>query len=134
MTLPKLAVQQDRASIISGEAVEFSEGEIWNLRLQGKGVFVNYTATWCITCIINERLVFKQEKFQRFLAENNIIYMVADWTNPDDEIAKSLEGLGRTALPVYAFYPPGGPTRDAVLLPEILTLERALEIISAELP
>ncbi len=78
--------------------------------------------------------MFASEKFQRFLAENNIIYMVADWTNPDDEISKRLEALGRTALPVYAFYPPGGPTRDPVLLPEILTLEKALEILSSKLP
>ena len=133
MTLPKF-VTVERAGVTTATAVAFSESQIWNLRLQGKGVFVNYTATWCITCLVNERLVFASEKFQRFLAENNIIYMVADWTNPDDEIAKSLETLGRTALPVYAFYPPGGPTRDPVLLPEILTLEKALEILSSELP
>ena len=133
-TLPRLAIQQGATSTLTAGAMEFSEGDIWNLRLQGKGVFVNYTATWCLTCIVNERLVFKTEKFQQFLKENNIVYMVADWTNPDDEIAKSLDDLGRTALPVYAYYPPGGPTNDAVLLPEILTLERALEIIAAELP
>ena len=133
MTLPKFVVVE-RAAVAGAESVEFSEAASWNLRLQGKGVFVNYTATWCITCIINERLVFRQEKFQRFLAGNNIVYMVADWTNPDAGIAASLEGLGRTALPVYAFYPPGGPTREPILLPEILTLEKTLEILSSKLP
>jgi len=119
---------------VAGEAVKFSEGVLWNLRLQGKGVFVNYTATWCLTCLVNEKLVFSKAKFQQFLADNNIVYMEADWTNPDDEIAGSLEALGRTALPVYAFYPPGGPTYDPVLLPEILTMETALEILSSKLP
>ena len=123
----------DERLAVSEYAVEWSPEAVWNLRLQGKGVFVNYTATWCLSCIVNERLVFKNEKFQRFLVDSNIVYMEADWTRPNPVIAASLEQLGRSGLPVYAFYPPGGPTRDVVLLPEILTLEMALERISAEL-
>lgn len=131
LTLPILAEVKQKAHPEGGDVVFWSDQEVWNLRLQGKGVFVNYTATWCLTCLVNEKLVFEQEKFQRFLAENDIVYMVADWTNYDEEIAISLEKLGRSALPVYIFYPNGGPTYEPVLLPEILTLEMALEIISA---
>lgn len=130
-TLPVLEEVKEKAHPEGADVVVWSDAEVWNLRLQGKGVFVNYTATWCLTCLVNEKLVFNQEKFQRFLAENDIVYMEADWTNYDEEIALSLEKLGRSALPVYVFYPNGGPTNDPVLLPEILTLEIALEIISA---
>lgn len=123
----------EKGAQIADYAVQWSPDAVWSARLQGRGVFVNYTATWCLTCLVNERLVFRQDKFQRFLADNNIIYMEADWTSPNPAIAKSLENLGRSGLPVYAFYPPGGPAQDVVLLPEVLTLEGAIERISANL-
>jgi cytochrome c biogenesis protein CcdA/DsbC/DsbD-like thiol-disulfide interchange protein len=113
------------------EARAFSAQRLAELRLQGKGVFVNFTARWCLTCLVNERLVFDRDEFQSFLAENGIVYLVADWTNPDPEIAGALAGLGRSALPVYAFYPPGGPAKGVVLLPEVLTLDGAIERIEA---
>lgn len=130
-SLPVLAEINQKAHPEGADVVVWSDGEVWNLRLQGRGVFVNYTATWCLTCLVNERVVFKKEKFQRFLAENDIVYMEADWTNYDEEIAISLEKLGRTALPVYVFYPNGGPTNEPILLPELLTLETTMDIISA---
>lgn len=130
---PALEAAPARESDYPGEVVEFSPDRVWALRLQGRGVFVNFTADWCLTCLVNERLVFKNPKFQRFLEANGIVYMEADWTSPDPEIAAALDNLGRSALPVYAFYPPGGPSKEVVLLPEVLTLEGAIERIAARL-
>lgn len=130
---PALETGQQRQSRYPGEVVEFSSEAVWNLRLQGKGVFVNFTADWCLTCLVNERMVLSKPKFRQFLEVNGIVYMEADWTSPDPGIAAALDNLGRSALPVYAFYPPGGPSKDVVLLPEVLTLEGAIERIAARL-
>lgn len=132
-TLPVLENVKERPKIAGGDVQEWSDEAVWNYRLQGKGVFVNYTATWCLTCIVNEKTVFAKDKFQQYLVDHNIVYMEADWTNHSAAIKRSLEDLGRSALPVYVFYPPGGPTEDPVLLPEILTLDKALEILDAHL-
>ncbi|MCH8863313.1 MAG: thioredoxin family protein, partial [Proteobacteria bacterium] len=114
------------------EEVAFSRARLAELRRLGKPVFLNFTATWCITCIITDKLVFETGEFSRFMRDNGIIMMKADWTKPDDEIARMLESFGRSGIPFYVFYP-ANPNRPAVPLPEILTVDRAIGLISKHL-
>ncbi len=115
------------------EEVAFSRARLAELRRLGKPVFLNFTATWCITCLVTERLVFRTEEFGRFMRDNEIIMMKADWTKPDDEIARMLESFGRSGIPFYVFYP-ANPNKPAVPLPEILTVGRVIELVSEHLP
>lgn len=116
-------------SIQKNASEQFSLDAVNTLRRQGRGVFVNFTARWCLTCLVNEQLIFSTTEFQEFLIKNNIAYLVADWTRPNENVAYALSTLGRQALPVYAFYPPGGPSKQVVFLSEVLTADLAKEQI-----
>lgn len=111
------------------ETAVYDEETIRNLRLQGKGVFLNVTAAWCITCLVQERLVFDSAEFAEFLSENNIVYMTADWTNPDPAITELLDRHRRSGIPFYLYYP-GTPLGLPVELPVILTMNVIRETIS----
>lgn len=98
--------------------VPFSSQKISALRAQNKAVFVDFTATWCITCQVNKRVALNQENVVKRFKELDIIRMKADWTVKDPEITQALAEFGRNGVPLYVFYPAGGEPR---ILPEVLT-------------
>jgi suppressor for copper-sensitivity B len=92
---------------------------------QGKTVFVNVTADWCITCQVNKRLVLDDGAVAARLSGANVVAMVADWTRPSDAIAGYLASFGRYGIPFNAVYGPGAPT--GIALPELLTTSGVLD-------
>jgi len=90
------------------------------LREQGKPVFVNLTAAWCITCLVNERVALDRPVFRDLLKAENITYLKGDWTNQDPQVSALLKEHGRSGVPLYLFYPAGAGSK-AVILPQILT-------------
>jgi thiol:disulfide interchange protein len=85
----------------------------------GKVVFVDFTADWCITCQVNERVALSSKKVGRAFKEANAVYLVADWTNRNDDITRELAKYGRAGVPLYLVYHPGMPKPE--ILPQILT-------------
>jgi DsbC/DsbD-like thiol-disulfide interchange protein/cytochrome c biogenesis protein CcdA len=96
-------------------------------RQEGRAVFVDFTAAWCVTCQVNKRLVLNRDSVQTRFHDSNIVLMVADWTNRDPEISAALDSLGRSGVPVYVMYPAGGG--QPKLLPELLTESLVLDAI-----
>lgn len=92
----------------------------------GRSVFVDYTAAWCITCQVNKKLVLDTPDTQKLFRQNNVLLIRADWTNRSPEIARSLAGLGRNSVPVYAWYAPGSGTPE--LLPQLLSSATIAEL------
>ena len=88
------------------------------LRNSNQIVFLNFTADWCITCKVNERVALKTQKVQKILKSESINYLEADWTRKDEMIASKLEEFGRSGVPLYLLYPSEG---KPIILPEILT-------------
>lgn len=88
---------------------------------EGKTVFVDVTADWCITCQVNKRLVLEFDDVRSRLEKGDVIALRGDWTVPDDEIARYLESFGRYGIPFNAVYGPGAPT--GIALPELLSVE-----------
>jgi thiol:disulfide interchange protein DsbD len=86
---------------------------------QGRPVFVDFTASWCLSCQVNERVALQQPEVQRAFAGANVALLKADWTRGDDAIAQALTALGRSGVPAYALYTPG--QSEPQLLPEVLT-------------
>jgi suppressor for copper-sensitivity B len=97
----------------------FDEAAIARLVGEGKTVFVDVTADWCVTCIVNKRLVVESAEVNRRLTAAGVVAMQADWTRPDDRIARYLAVNSRYGIPFNAVYGPGAP--DGIVLPELLT-------------
>ena len=96
----------------------FSDEELAK-RLAKGPVFLNFTADWCITCKVNERVALKTEETLKFFEKKNIFYLEADWTNKNELIAKKLASFGRSSIPLYIYYP--DEKSVPIILPEILT-------------
>jgi thiol:disulfide interchange protein DsbD len=93
---------------------------------QSQPVLVYFTADWCITCKLNERLVLADERVLAELSRRDFALFRADWTLRDETIRREIERLGRAGVPTSVVYHPGDPERPEVL-PELLTVERLLE-------
>ena len=78
------------------------------LRAQGKPVFVDFSAAWCLSCQVNERVVLDRPDVEEAFRKSGVVMMRADWTNHDDTITAALAQLGRSGVPTYALYS-GGP-------------------------
>jgi thiol:disulfide interchange protein DsbD len=96
----------------------YSRAAIEQYRAQGRPVFVDFTARWCLSCQVNERAVLNRGDVRRRLRDSGIVLVRADWTKHDESIASALTELGRSGVPTYVVYRPGQP---ALVLPEVLT-------------
>ncbi len=85
----------------------------------GKPVFVDFTAQWCLSCQVNERVALTRADVKAAFAREGVVLFKADWTTQDPEITSALAVLGRSGVPVYALYAPN--QTQARLLPEVLT-------------
>ena len=85
----------------------------------GHPVFVDFTASWCLSCQVNERVALSKPDVMRAFASKNVLLLKADWTRQDPAITQALAALGRSGVPVYALYTPGEDTPR--LLPQVLT-------------
>ena len=103
--------------------------------MQGKPIFVDVTAAWCITCKVNERVALADPAVRKAFSDGDVAAIRADWTRQDAEITRMLEANGRAGVPLYLFYPkPGitGERRPPIVLPQILTAEALLRTIRIE--
>jgi thiol:disulfide interchange protein DsbD len=104
----------------------FSQKRLDQLRAENRPVFVNMTAAWCITCLVNERVVLSTDAVRAAFAAANIAQLKGDWTNRNPEITRILERHGRSGVPLYVFYAASG---EPVVLPQILTAGTVLQEI-----
>lgn len=103
----------------------FTPVRLAEYRKAGRPVFIDATASWCITCMVNEEAALSRPKVHAAFKDKNIALLVADWTNKNPEITALLEAHGRSGVPLYLYYAPGAP--DAKILPQILTEDDVLK-------
>lgn len=126
--LPGLA-PATTAAPLAEDAEAFTPARLQALRQEGRPVFVNMTAAWCVTCLVNERLALAPEAVRRAFAAHNVAYLKGDWTRGDPAITAFLREHERDGVPLYLLYP-AGPGRPAVL-PQILTQAEMLSRLEA---
>ena len=110
-------------------ASAWSQAGFGELRAQGHGVFINFTAAWCATCLWNEARVFSQEEFAQAIRDSGTHYLVADWTLGDSAISRALAEYGRKSVPTYVYYPPGADSQPLVL-GQLPTKESVLDLLA----
>jgi thiol:disulfide interchange protein DsbD len=100
-------------------AEPYTPARLAELQAQGRPVFVNYTAAWCVSCQVNDRLALSTPKVAAAFREGGVAYLKADWTKRDAVIAADLARFGRAGVPLYLVYGKGGEAPE--VLPSILT-------------
>ncbi len=105
----------------------FDETAISQDVMDGKTVFVDVTADWCLTCKANKRFILSQDDVKQRLFHTDIVAMQADWTNPNPTIAAFLQKYRRYGIPFNAVFGPGAP--QGIVLPELLTHHAVLEAL-----
>jgi thiol:disulfide interchange protein/DsbC/DsbD-like thiol-disulfide interchange protein len=106
----------------------YSAERLAELRAQNKPVFVNMTASWCISCLVNERVALSRPEVKDAFAKAGVAYLKGDWTREDPNITAVLKAHGRSGVPLYLFYAPGAA--EAQVLPQILTPGLIVEAIA----
>ncbi|MBX3166093.1 MAG: thioredoxin family protein [Candidatus Eremiobacteraeota bacterium] len=96
----------------------FTPEKLEGYRKEGKPVFIDFTAAWCINCKVNERLTLADASVIQAFQDGKVVTLKADWTQRDETIGKFLATFGRTGVPFYVYYPPNGEPRP---LPEAIT-------------
>jgi thiol:disulfide interchange protein/DsbC/DsbD-like thiol-disulfide interchange protein len=106
----------------------YSPASIAQLTAEGRPVFVDFTAAWCITCQVNERFVLNDARVREAFARGNVALVRADWTRRDSDITEALAALGRSGVPAYVIYRRGRPPQ---LLPEVLQRQSVIDALAS---
>lgn len=104
----------------------YSDQRLQELRAQGRPVFVNMTADWCLTCLANERITLHTEEIEDAFDRLNVATLKGDWTNRDPDITRVLESYGRSGVPLYIWFPPNS-SGPGEILPQLLRKEHLRE-------
>ncbi|MBF0355316.1 MAG: thioredoxin family protein [Alphaproteobacteria bacterium] len=125
---PRFVPDTERRAIMNETFWQpFDEAAIPRLVQQGKRVFVDVTADWCVTCQVNKRLVLSRESVQALLTDPGVVAMQADWTRPNETIGTYLAKFGRYGIPFNVVYGPSAP--DGLPLPELLSEQAVIEAL-----
>lgn len=98
-------------------------------RAEGRPVFVNFTAAWCVSCQVNEKVALSTDKVAKAFAATNAVYLKGDWTRKDAVIEAELARHGRAGVPLYLVY--GANGGDGVILPQLLTADTVVRALEA---
>jgi thiol:disulfide interchange protein len=99
----------------------YSAARVAELQAAGKPLLVNFTASWCLTCLVNERNAFADSAVQEIFRNKKVTLMKGDWTNRDAAISQALSSFGRAGVPLYVVYNGKAGSTEPVVLPQLLT-------------
>ncbi len=109
----------DADAVDAAASVAWSPQNVEAIKGQGKPILVNFTASWCITCQVNDRTSLSTGAVKKAMARTSTIYMIADSTKYNPDVEQALSDFGRGGLPLYVVYPANGGKPE--VLPQVLT-------------
>jgi thiol:disulfide interchange protein DsbD len=127
VTITSVALPESKAAELQSEP--YSPTRLAELQAAGRPVFVNYTAAWCVSCQVNDKVAISTHAVEQAFARHKVAYLKADWTKRDGAIAAELASHGRAGVPLYLVYGTGGG--DGVILPSILTPDIVVKAVEA---
>lgn len=107
------------AALVAENKLSFSEEKLADARASGRPVFAYFTADWCLTCKVNERIAIDTDEVKAAFAKHDVAVMVGDWTDGDPKLGRFIEQHNRAGVPLYLFYKPGATEPE--VLPQVLT-------------
>lgn len=131
---PKHAAADGRARPTSSlHAEPWSPAALDRALAAGKPVLAYFTADWCLTCKLNERIALETDATRALLKDGNFAVLRGDWTQRDEEIRRELARHGKAGVPLYLVYSPGAPSTPRVL-PELITQDSLSDALRAAIP
>lgn len=125
---------EETASVKGEGTIPYSKAKLDQLLTGNDPVFVEMTASWCITCKVNERIALATDATREVFKNEKVTYVQGDWTNQNPEITNFLKQYGRNGVPIYVFYgkrdAATGERPEAVVLPQLLTSGLVAEIVT----
>jgi len=99
---------------------DFAKSDVLAMAREGRTVFIDFTAEWCVTCKAYEKTVIETDEIRAAFSKNCVETVKADYTNEDEEITKWLKRYNRPGVPMYLIIPAGKPD-GVITLPDLLT-------------
>lgn len=107
------------AELAASNKLVFTAEKLAAVRARGQPVFAYFTADWCLTCKVNERVAIDTDAVKAAFAKHNVAVMVGDWTDGDPKLGRFIEQHNRAGVPLYLYYKPGAAEPE--ILPQVLT-------------
>jgi thiol:disulfide interchange protein len=99
----------------------YDAAQVAKLNAAGRPLLVNFTASWCLTCLVNERNTFSDSAVQEVFRSKGVTLMKGDWTNRNPAITQALASFGRAGVPLYVVYNAKPGATQPLILPQLLT-------------
>lgn len=108
----------------------YDEVEIRSLINQNQAVFIDFTAKWCLTCLLNEKTVLHTDSFIQFAKENQINLFMADLTEHNEDVGQAIKAFGRNSVPLYVYYPKR--EQNYTILPQLLEINYLKSVLNGK--
>ncbi len=118
--------QQAKEQMIAWEP--FNEARLQKLQGEGKTVLIDFSAKWCVNCLVNLRVSIDTQPTADLVDELGVVTMYADWTDRNAEIKRKLDELQSKSIPLLAIYPGDNPAQP-ILLRDLVSQQTVLDAL-----